>query len=110
MTRFLSNYLAVLQRFKDFKTRATRFEYWAFVLVNLIIGLLLSLIGVQWLDMVYQLAILIPSIAVAVRRLHDSSRSGWWLLVPIANLVFLCMPSTPEDNKYYSANHPPSPE
>ena len=82
-------YLDVLKKYAVFSGRARRKEYWFFVLFNIVISLVLGLIdgvigsasaetGVGLLGGIYALAILIPTIAVAVRRLHDTGRSGWW--------------------------------
>lgn len=49
---------------------------------------------------IYGLAIFIPSIAVAVRRMHNLGRSGWWILFPLVNLVFLLLDSQPGENEY----------
>jgi uncharacterized membrane protein YhaH (DUF805 family) len=49
---------------------------------------------------VFYLAILVPSIAVGVRRMHDQDKSGWFILVPIANLIFYCLPGTPGPNRF----------
>ena len=51
-------------------------------------------------NIIYDLAILIPGIAVAVRRMHDIGRSGWWIILPLVNLVFLCLDSQPGQNEY----------
>ncbi len=51
-------------------------------------------------NIIYDLAILIPGIAVAVRRMHDIGRSGWWIILPFVNLVFLCLDSQPGENEY----------
>jgi uncharacterized membrane protein YhaH (DUF805 family) len=111
-------YLAVLKNYAGFSGRARRMEYWMFALVNLIIAIVLALVdrmtgtanpitGMGVLGGLYALAVLIPSIAVAVRRLHDTDRSGWWLLiglVPVIGwivlLVFYFTDGTPGDNKY----------
>lgn len=81
-------YIKVLKKYAVFSGRARRKEYWFFVLFSIIISVVLSLIdgvigtynsgaGVGLLTGIYSLAILIPAIAVAVRRLHDTNRSGW---------------------------------
>ncbi len=109
-------YLAVLQKYAVFSGRASRNEYWWFFLFNVIIAAGLSVVdyglfgtdeGQSILSSIYGLAVLIPSIAVAVRRLHDTNRSGWWLfigLVPIVGwivlLIFYIQPSNEGDNKY----------
>lgn len=104
-------YLSVLKQYANFSGRARRKEYWMFTLVNLIIMIALALIdgalGSEGIiGLVYSLAVLIPSIAVAVRRLHDTGRSGWWLLlafVPIAGLVvivFFIFAGDEQENDY----------
>lgn len=88
-------YLIVLQKYAVFSGRARRKEYWMFVLINTIIsfaiGIFQALIGIhnEILSNLYALAVLLPSIAAGVRRLHDTDRSGWWLLLPIVNIIFL---------------------
>jgi hypothetical protein len=54
------------------------------------------------LGKLYVLIVLIPSIAVGVRRMHDTDHSGWWLLLPIVNLVFLVQDSKQSDNRFGS--------
>lgn len=76
-------YLKVVRdNYANFKGRATRQEYWMFVLFNLIFSYSLSILGyftgLAILSSIYSLAILLPSIAVAVRRLHDTGKSGWY--------------------------------
>ena len=105
-------YLEVLRKYAVFEGRAQRKEYWMFVLFNIIIAVALGfvegLVGspgvISW---IYSLAILIPGIAVTVRRLHDTSRSAWWLLIvfvpfigSIVLLVFMILDSHPESNEY----------
>ena len=89
-------YLEVLKKYAVFRGRARRKEYWMFFLFNLLIAVALGfvegLVGIapesdeSVLVTIYQLAILIPAIAVGVRRMHDTDHSGWWLLFPIVNL------------------------
>jgi uncharacterized membrane protein YhaH (DUF805 family) len=79
------------------------------MIVSMVLGAVLGILQVTLhishsamgiVNMIYPLAILIPGIAVAVRRMHDTGRCGWWILCPIANIVFLCLDSQPGDNKY----------
>lgn len=111
-------FLIVLKKYAEFSGRAQRAEYWFFTLFYLIFFLALSLIdgaaglfnaeyGLGLLGGLFALAMIIPSIAVTVRRLHDTSRSGWWLLISlipliggIVLLVFVCLDSTPGTNAY----------
>ena len=91
-----------------FSGRARRKEYWYFTLYNFIIYILFLIIGgiisgndlADVLSVIYSLAVLIPSIAVGVRRLHDTDRSGWWLLLPIVNLIFSCRDSQEGANRF----------
>ncbi len=105
-------YLDVLKNYTGFSGRARRTEFWMFWLINLGIAIVLTIIesilglpGV--LSGLYNLAILLPSIAVGMRRLHDTDRSGWWLLIAlvpfvgaIVLLIFFCLEGTSGDNQY----------
>lgn len=82
-----------------------------FVLFNLVISCVLTvifgrLLNVSWISGLYSLAVLVPSIAVGVRRLHDIGKSGWWLLlafIPIVNfylIYLLCVDSQPGANEW----------
>jgi uncharacterized membrane protein YhaH (DUF805 family) len=111
-------YLEVLKKYAVFSGRARRKEYWLFVLFSLIVALVLGFIdgaagladpqsGYGPLGGLYTLAVLIPSIAVAVRRLHDTDHSGWWLLIglvpvigAIVLLVFMVQDSKSGQNQY----------
>ncbi len=123
--------MALTEKYADFSTRSTRSEYWYFVLTNTIIYIILMSIagiglgsmfsnpdaldaGMPMISMIayvlyilYALAVLIPGIAIAVRRLHDTGKSGWTyfiILIPIlgiiALLIFLCTPSESGTNKW----------
>jgi len=90
----MQSYLKVLRDYATFSGRARRREYWMFVLINVIVAVVLSLFdsvlfddGAMVLSGLYWLAILVPSLAVSVRRLHDTGRSGWWLLVSLVPVV-----------------------
>lgn len=119
-------YIDVLKKYATFSGRARRTEFWVFVLINAIISIILSIIdGLIGMDAkrsvgtmtynfsggllsgIYGLAVLLPSIAVQVRRLHDTNRSGWWILIDLVPLVgwiillvFNVLPGTPGPNRY----------
>ncbi len=78
-------------KYADFAGRATRSEYWWFVLFIVLVSLATSLFS-NVLSGLFSLATLLPSIAAAARRLHDTNRSGWWQLIvflPVVGLVVL---------------------
>jgi uncharacterized membrane protein YhaH (DUF805 family) len=89
--------LVVFERYAQFDGRAGRAQYWWFFLANLIVGIVLQVIAgaadaLVLLSIAYSLALLIPGLAVSVRRLHDTNRSGWWVLialVPLAGIIIL---------------------
>lgn len=106
-------YLEVMRKYAVFSGRARRREYWMFFLFNILIAFVLgfaagfvgAMLGmgtalVGTINTLYSLAVLIPGIAVGVRRLHDIGRSGWWLLFPVVNIIMLCLDSQPEENDY----------
>jgi uncharacterized membrane protein YhaH (DUF805 family) len=98
-------YLDVLKNYAVFAGRTQRRAYWMFVLLNFIVAALVSIVGRvvgagNALSAVYSLAVLLPSLGVAVRRLHDTGRRGWWILVPFVNLIFLCLDSQAGANQF----------
>lgn len=112
-------FIDVVKKYAVFSGRARRAEYWYFGLFYLIFSIVLTIIdgatgmldmesGMGVLSSIFALALLIPSIAVTIRRLHDTGRSGWWLLplalIPILGwlvmLVFMIFGSQEGENKY----------
>ena len=111
-------YLQALKKYTVFTGRARRKEYWFFVLFNILISAALSVVdyvtgtysshyGMGLLGGLYALGVLLPAIAVTIRRLHDTGRSGWWILIAlvpliggIVLLVFMVLDSQPGDNEY----------
>jgi uncharacterized membrane protein YhaH (DUF805 family) len=102
----------VLENYANFSGRARRAEFWWYFLANFIVSLVLNLLQAAAsifvvLVVIYGLAVLIPGLAVGVRRLHDTGKSGWWLLIaliPIVGIivliVFWAADSTPGANDY----------
>jgi len=111
------------RRYFDFSGRSRRKEYWMFYLFIVIVYLLLSIImgmGTPTIDPVtgellgggalftigmallgiFALGTIIPSLAVSIRRMHDQNRSGWWILCPIANIIFLFIDGTAGTNRF----------
>ncbi|HEY9777591.1 MAG TPA: DUF805 domain-containing protein [Planktothrix sp.] len=114
----MNEYISVVEKYWCFDGRATRREYWMFVLFNFIftvaaflVSVALALIThVNALDLLWQLyvlAVFAPNLGVTARRLHDTNRSGWFQLLclipvvgPIVLLVYQCEQGTPGDNNY----------
>ena len=106
----MNYFFQALKQFADFKGRARRKEYWMFYLFYIVFYIILSMIdmalGTFIHTFVFAIALLIPSISIAARRLHDTGRTGWWqliLFVPligfIVMLIFLVQDSH-DDNEY----------
>ena len=115
-------YFRVLKKYAVFSGRAGRKEYWNFVLVNFLIGIVLniieSLVGIapelnfSVLSLIYSLAVLLPSLGVSIRRLHDIGRSGWWLfigLIPLAGAIIIII-FTATGSQEGTNQYGPSPE
>ena len=92
-------YLKVVKNYVGFDGRARRTEYWMFILVHIAIVAVLALIS-GTLYQLYSLAVFLPSVAAAIRRMHDTNHSGWWVLLPIVNLVFALTEGDKGDNQY----------
>ena len=125
---FTESIKTCFEKYIDFSGRASRSEFWWFFLFRFIVGLITGLI--PFLGGIIALALLLPGLAVTSRRLHDTNRTGWWMLLPIgamaagaflgvfglpfaaigilmgglvgflALLMFLIQPSDPGPNRY----------
>lgn len=119
----MNYYFSVLKKYAVFEGRARRAEYWYFCLFNIIISMILSILGkaigvfnitfgtfgseINILSAIYGLVLLIPGLAVAVRRLHDVGKSGWMILINLIPLIgtiwiliLMIRNSVPGDNEY----------
>jgi uncharacterized membrane protein YhaH (DUF805 family) len=115
-------YLEVLKKYAVFDGRARRQEYWMFVLISTLLPILAMILagalgmqmgnGATVLLAVYYVATLLPSIAVWVRRLHDTGRSGWWVLasfVPLIGTIALLVFSL-QDGEHGTNQYGPNPK
>ena len=100
-------YLKVLKQYADFKGRSRRKEYWMFSLISIaitygitIIAVIIEIPALATIGSIYSLAVLIPRIAVGVRRMHDVGKSGWFLLIPIYNFILAVSDSEAGANKW----------
>ncbi len=110
----MKSFIQALKKYAVFDGRARRREFWMFTLFTVIlgfaIGLMASFIEVlgigkdlfEPIHITYGAVMFVPGVAVGVRRMHDIGRSGWWLLIPLVSLVFLCLDSQLGENKYGS--------
>lgn len=110
-------YLKVIKNYVGFTGRARRKEYWMYCLFYIIIAIVIGVVervaGMgTMLSSLYSLALLLPSIAVSIRRMHDTGRSGWWVLInliPILGwLIFLFF--TVQDSEPGSNDWGPNPK
>ncbi len=106
-------FIKCIKQYADFKGRARRKEYWMFTLFNAIFGIVATILdlalfsGASIMSTLLGLFLLIPGLAVCIRRLHDIGNSGWWVLIaliPIIGaiwlLVLVCLDSEPGTNKW----------
>lgn len=108
----LKYYLDALKKYTQFSGRATRKEFWMFFLANMLIIFGLIVIDAGFfgnhnpqesiLVSIYNLATIVPYLAISVRRMHDVGRSGWFVLVPLYNLILLISSGDNNENKYGS--------
>jgi uncharacterized membrane protein YhaH (DUF805 family) len=97
-------YVDVIKKYAVFQGRARRSEYWFFFLCNTIISCSLILVGLvtkaYWMDLVYRLAVMVPILSVAARRMHDVNKSAWWMWFPLYNIILACRAGTVGDNRF----------
>jgi Predicted membrane protein len=107
----VENYFSVLRKYAVFTGRASRKEFWMFVLVNIVISIIFSILTripilriIFWIVFIlFSLAVLIPGIALGIRRLHDVNYSGWLILlclIPVVNVIFIFLLCVIEGNQY----------
>lgn len=111
LLQIMDYYIEVLKKYAVFTGRARRSEYWYFFLFNLIASFLFTFIdfsigtmdemaGNGLLSTIYSLGVLVPTIAVGVRRMHDVGKSGWFILIPIYNLILAVTDGDVGENEY----------
>ncbi len=104
----------IKNQYINFEGRATRQQYWMYILFYFVLSVIVSILGAILGETVYKilnflvtLGLFLPTLSIGVRRLHDTDRSGWWFLVAllpiigyIVLLVFFCLPSTEGENRF----------
>ncbi len=95
----------ITENYINFNGRARRAEYWWFVLFNIILSVVMSILmrilpfG-KILYTIVSFALLLPGLGVAIRRMHDTDHRGWWLLCPIYNFILTLLPGTAGSNRF----------
>ncbi len=105
-------YVSIMRNYANFDGRARREEYWMFQLFNTLILVALFILGLLFeplffIAFIYVLLVIVPSLSVTVRRLHDIDLSGWWVLIKfvpylgeLALFVMTCIDSTYGSNRF----------
>jgi len=98
-----SSFIGSLNKYVDFSGRATRKEFWTFALFMylsaFIAGLADGLIGTDLIGNLVVVGLFLPYISCAARRMHDAGKSGWFMLIPLYNLILALSPSVPEKSE-----------
>ena len=109
---FINAVISALKQYTVFKGRASRAEYWWFSLFSALAGSAAHTLSLETGDThgviaaIVQVALILPGISVGVRRLHDTGRNGWWMLISFTLIgliplwIFFCLRSQPFPNKY----------
>jgi uncharacterized membrane protein YhaH (DUF805 family) len=109
---FIEAVKSVFKNYANFNGRASRAEYWWFFLFSGVVAVALTFLDlsinggdtekVGITGTIFSLGTIVPSIAVAVRRMHDVGKSGWYILIPLYNLILACTEGQKGDNEYGS--------
>jgi len=92
------------KKYATFSGRASRSEFWFFYLFYIIVYIFGSIVGAavgsSMLVYLFIVPLWLPQLAAGIRRMHDVGRSGWFMLVPVYNIILACTASNPGTNKY----------
>ena len=98
-----SSFLGSINKYVDFSGRATRKEFWSFVLfyyVSIFLGGIVDgLLGVDFVGNLVILALILPYISCAARRMHDVGKSGWFMIIPFYNFILAVSPSVADTSE-----------
>jgi len=98
-----SSFIGSLNKYVDFSGRATRKEFWSFVLFYYLSiflgGIVDGVVGVDFIGNLLFIGLIVPYISCAVRRMHDVGKSGWFMIVPFYNVILALTPSIPENQE-----------
>jgi uncharacterized membrane protein YhaH (DUF805 family) len=100
----MKHYFTVIRKYASVEGRASRAEYWNFVLFNYLVSVVLAVvessIRTNFIVMTYTVAMLLPSLAVGMRRMHDLGKYGSYALIPIYSQLLACLPGSKGANAY----------
>lgn len=101
---FMEAVKTCLSKYVTFSGRASRSEFWWFylftIIVSVVAGILDGVMGTVFIGMIANLALILPTISAGVRRMHDTNRSGWWILVPFYNIYLWILKSDEGENRF----------
>lgn len=102
----MKDFVDALKNYANFKGRTGRKAFWIFILINFGISIVLGMIGKAinfvLLSSIFQLAVLVPSLAIGARRMHDVGKSGWFILIPFYGLYLAIQKGEPNENTWGS--------
>ena len=97
-------FMMVMKKYAVFEGRARRKEFWMFMLFYFIlsigVNIVVAVTKIQILGLVFSLGMFCPALGVSIRRLHDTDRSGWWVLCPLIPLIFYIQEGQQGENRY----------
>ena len=100
----MNYFIAVIKKYAVFNGRADRSEFWWYMLcyfiLSIIVNILVRITGLAIISTLVSLALLLPSIGVGIRRMHDIGKCGWFILIPLYNLYLWAQPSQAAANQY----------
>ena len=106
MQNFLDINVATLNKYFQIDGVASRLQFWYFVLFTWLVSIGVSILDIfipgNQIENIVSVLLFVPSVTVAIRRMHDTDHAGWWLLCPIVNLVFMLTASKP--NRWESSD------
>lgn len=100
----MKHYFTVLRKYASVEGRASRAEYWNFLLFNYIVSIILAIIEARlhtsFIVITYAVAMFLPSLAVGMRRMHDVGKYGVYALIPVYSHLLACFPGSKGANAY----------
>jgi uncharacterized membrane protein YhaH (DUF805 family) len=97
-------FMTVVKKYAEFKGRASRAEFWwyylGYIILMVVVSIIDSLIRSSFFTTILSLGLLLPTLGVSIRRMHDVGKSGWFILIPIYDIILAATDGQPGDNQY----------